>query len=366
MRAQLLEVYDFELDDHQELVEHNGKQYLKLGGVFSIGNAVNLNNRVYPTSILQKEVKKFQRRIKSGTALGKAFHPGLFDKGGAGGATDVSHRVVELTMDGDYVRGKLLVFNTFAGIDVKAIIDGGGTLGISSRGYGTTKEGEWDSKKKVDIVQDDYELGTYDIVLNPAVARAQLHIVESMEEGNMTPEDIKIKLPDAYKSILGEGIKRGEESKSGIETDLRKQVTDEKAELEGLKSELSVLKNENEKAKTELDTYKANENKLKEELTVLKKEKTVSDVYAFIQKKLGESLVRGFFTEESLKSMYESSSVKEAEEVFNKQESLIKNISEHIESASSAGKAKKVNYDDDSKPVDAWISEQRRLAGLYT
>jgi len=193
-----------------EVVTEGASIFLKLKGVFSEADAVNSNRRVYPKKILAREVKKFQTKINQGKSLGKSYHPGFWDFGG-GGAQNVAVRVLSLEMEGTLANGTLRVLDTVDGKDIQAIVDGGGRVGISSRGWGSSKREDWKNpktgrvSKNVSVIQDDFELETYDIVLTPSVTKAMLKVSEQLDSVRMKVEENVLEDNSAFEFNLEEG-----------------------------------------------------------------------------------------------------------------------------------------------------------------
>jgi hypothetical protein len=298
-------------------------KFLKLGGIVQQGNSKNGNNRVYPTEILVREVKKNQSRIKSGLMLGKVYHPSFFEPGGPSGVKDVSHRMTKLEMDGDFVRGELLVFNTESGTDVGAIYEGGGKVGISSRGRGGMTFQEkvkigGKSFKDVYVIDDNYELGTFDLVLSPSVKRAIVKKVKSEEtegsnEGNsveevtqggteeMTLEEFKAKYPELYNTIHDAAVKEGKASasielKAEHQVDTKNIKDEAKEELDGVKAELSE-----EKSKVESLTKENTD--LKEAVSKIEAEKLSADIKEAVVKAVKEAGKRDYFEDKDIEDI---------------------------------------------------------------
>ena len=160
--------------DLEYIVEDKGKeQYIK--GVFLQADVKNQNGRVYPYSILKREVKKYNKTyIKQGRALGELGHP----MGPVINLDRVSHVIKELVEDGKNFVGKAKVMDTPNGKIVKNFISEGVKLGVSSRGMGSLKA----NKKGVNEVQGDFVLSTVDIVADPSAPDAFVNgIMEGKE-----------------------------------------------------------------------------------------------------------------------------------------------------------------------------------------
>jgi len=162
-----------------ELVEGEGA---KQGRVFArgeFGHAVNptANKRLYRHSIWEKNFSRLQPNLESKKILGELDHP----TDGRTALTRASHVITDLRLEGDIVLGEAEILDTSKGRDLKAILAAGVPVGISSRGYGSTKPGN----DGIEEVQDDYRLMTFDFVAEPADPTAYPEVVfESESESN--------------------------------------------------------------------------------------------------------------------------------------------------------------------------------------
>ena len=154
------------------LTEGKGKeQYIK--GIFMQSDIKNQNGRVYPFSVLHREVKNYNKKyVKKSRALGELGHP----MGPTINLDRVSHLITELYEDGKNFIGKAKIMETPYGKIVKNLIDEGAKLGVSSRGMGSLK-----TLGGSQIVQNDFHLATAgDIVADPS---APMAFVEGIMEG---------------------------------------------------------------------------------------------------------------------------------------------------------------------------------------
>ncbi len=188
----------------------NGTKAYKLSGVFQNFEEVNLNNRVYPESIWDKQLSEgseFHTRLSNNLALGLVEHP-------ADGITDLGRVALRVTEarkatpeeilasegklhSGDIV-GSLELLETPQGQILIALTEAGIPWGVSSRGNGSIREGSADH----DIVDDDFQLETWDAVFSPSVARAipsllkestnTAKLTESISKLDKTWEPIKL------------------------------------------------------------------------------------------------------------------------------------------------------------------------------
>jgi len=177
-----------------ESVGPNGEKKFIIEGIFMQAEQLNRNSRIYPKSVLESAVDRYVTNyVNKGRAVGELNHP----ESPSINLDKVSHRITNLSWDGNDVIGKALILNTPMGIIVKGLLEGGCQLGVSSRGMGTV-----DSKNGKTTVNDDYVLSTVDIVQDPSAPSAFVNgIMEGVEyfyEGN----SIIAVTSDKYKKII--------------------------------------------------------------------------------------------------------------------------------------------------------------------
>jgi hypothetical protein len=171
------------------ILEEAGVKSYFIEGPFLQAELKNRNGRVYPLELLVREVNRYKKEfISENRALGELGHPDSptinLDR--------VSHLIVELNQTGNDFVGRAKILNTPNGTIVKALIDDGVQLGVSSRGVGslnTTSQG--------DVVGDDFYLATAaDIVADPSAPNAFVRgIMEGKEwvwqNGKLTEAQIQ-------------------------------------------------------------------------------------------------------------------------------------------------------------------------------
>lgn len=144
-------------------------------GVMQRAGAKNQNGRIYNRNILEREVQKYMDNfVKVGNAYGELDHP----ESAIVSLKNASHVVKDLWWEGDDLMGKVELLNTPAGNIVKAIIEGGHTIGISSRGTGSVQQ----TNEGTLMVQPDFELCAWDFVSNPSTQGAFMRPI-SLNEG---------------------------------------------------------------------------------------------------------------------------------------------------------------------------------------
>jgi len=154
------------LDLVKENIAGKGQNYY-LCGIYSEADKKNQNGRIYPANVLIPETEKFiTKYVNENRALGEADHP----ESSTINIDRVSHRVVNLTIEGKTVYGKSIIGGPM-GDAIKSILDMGGKLGVSSRSLGNV-----DYRNYV----TDLQLITWDIVHEPSVSAALMtNIIES-------------------------------------------------------------------------------------------------------------------------------------------------------------------------------------------
>jgi hypothetical protein len=154
----------------------NGQKNYFIEGVFSTIEERNRNGRIYPRKIWESNVQKYQQEIQNNSTntLGEFEHPSRVHVD----PMKAVMKIVELKIDetGKYVKGKAKILNNNSQEtnQIKALIDEGISIGVSSRGTGKLGKGN---------IVEDFNLNTYDIVTQPSDYNANLKgLRESVEK----------------------------------------------------------------------------------------------------------------------------------------------------------------------------------------
>jgi hypothetical protein len=153
--------------------EKAGVKTLYIQGPFLVAEMKNKNGRVYPVGTMKREVDRYNEEyVMKNRAFGELGHPDSpsinLDR--------VSHLITGLKQEGNQWIGKAKILETPMGKIAKSLMEGGATLGVSSRGMGSLKE-----VNGTNVVQDDYYLATAaDIVADPSAPGA---FVQGIMEG---------------------------------------------------------------------------------------------------------------------------------------------------------------------------------------
>lgn len=142
-------------------------------GIFARANVKNNNKRIYPKSVLKREVARFEREhIQQGTALGEVDHPNYSSRYFRNlNLPNVSHQVLEVHWQGDCLMGSIEILPTPSGLLLRELYSQGIRLGVSSRGWASLRT---DSKNELVFVDEDFELITFDFVTEPSTRDAFL------------------------------------------------------------------------------------------------------------------------------------------------------------------------------------------------
>ena len=154
---------------------NGGKILLK--GIIQRADTLNQNGRIYPRGILEREIINYQKFIRENRALGECDHPDT----SVVELKNASHLIKEARMQGDDVYGVVELLDTPSGKILQSLVESGVTLGISSRGVGSTKQ-----QGSALIVQEDFQLICFDIVSEPSTPGAFIN-----ESRIISPKDLR-------------------------------------------------------------------------------------------------------------------------------------------------------------------------------
>ena len=152
----------------QDLLTEDEKRYVAAGGMILSGimqmtETKNGNGREYQHETMVREVRNYQKLIKQNRALGELDHP----DDSVINLKNCSHMVTAMWMEGKNVMGKIKVLETPSGKILKELVNGGVTVGVSSRGMGSVRE-----EAGRTVVEDDFQLICFDMVSEPSTPGA--------------------------------------------------------------------------------------------------------------------------------------------------------------------------------------------------
>ena len=143
-----------------EMNESTGSKNYVIKGVFSTPEMRNRNGRIYGKQLWEDNVRTYQNELKNNTdnTLMEAEHPprSSVDKWKA----VAKIRKLEMKPDGKvYGEAVILNNNSAESNQIKALIEAGVPIGVSSRGVGKLGKGN---------IVEEFKLITYDIVSSPS------------------------------------------------------------------------------------------------------------------------------------------------------------------------------------------------------
>ena len=275
----------------EEINEATGKPQKNyyIQGIFSTPDKKNRNGRIYSRKLWEENVQRYQEHIKNNTkyTLGELEHPSRVEPD----PMLAVMKIVELKMEDGVVKGKAKILNDNSKETnkLKALIDEGYKIGVSSRGTGRMKGS----------IVEEFQLSTYDIVQNPSDYNAMLDgITESIEKPVYLNENTGYWVCDENGCSLQEHntskpLKQEspckQKAKSLIET-LTSFVQEEKELSESEKIAIALMEKENSDIKTIDKLLKDLRNKIKNALdngagyvVVDKLEKELKDIQTYLK-----------------------------------------------------------------------------------
>ena len=152
-------------------------------GILATAEVKNGNGRYYSKDLWKREIDKYQVLVDEHRALGELDHP----EETIINLKNVSHNIRDMWWSGNNVMGKIELLPTPAGNILRALIESGITVGVSSRGMGSLKP-----MGEVQEVQDDFELLCWDFVSTPSNPDSFMHLVK---------EGLEINTHNPYKKL---------------------------------------------------------------------------------------------------------------------------------------------------------------------
>jgi hypothetical protein len=154
-------------------------------GILATAEVKNGNGRYYSRDLWEREINKYKVLVDEHRAMGELDHP----ESSVINLQNVSHNISDMWWDGDKVMGKIEILPTPNGNILKALVESGITVGVSSRGMGSLKD-----VGGLMEVQDDFELLCWDFVSTPSNPDSYMHLVKESKE---------FKAQDKYQSVNG-------------------------------------------------------------------------------------------------------------------------------------------------------------------
>ena len=186
------------------LTEREKREITEMGVMYLTGRiqtaeTKNGNGRIYPESVLRREIENYQTVIKDNRATGELDHP----DDSVINLKNVSHIVTECWWQGKDVMGKIKVLDTPSGRILKDLINAGVKLGISSRGLGSVQESMGNT-----VVQEDFQLICFDIVSEPSTPDAYVYPNQGSKKSTRFSTKLRERkennIDNLFRKILGD------------------------------------------------------------------------------------------------------------------------------------------------------------------
>lgn len=147
---------------------------LFIKGPYMMANGVNRNKRMYPLEEMTREVSRYtDEMIKTGRAMGELNHPTTADVD----LERACHIVTDLWQEGTVFYGKSKVLSTPCGLIVRALVNDGVKVGMSSRALGQLV-----SENNGTSIVKEMRLVAIDCVADPSFPKAFVNgILESRQ-----------------------------------------------------------------------------------------------------------------------------------------------------------------------------------------
>ena len=161
-------------------------------GEFGRADVATQNGRLYPRKLWEREISRIQKAIAEGKVMGQLEHP----TDGKTALSRVSHIITGLEIHDDgRIIGEARILDNEHGRQLRSILEGGGSVGISSRGMGSTA-----MESTGEVVQDDYQYMTHDFVADPAVITSYPKFVSEVRW--VEPENVMSESSPKSESLL--------------------------------------------------------------------------------------------------------------------------------------------------------------------
>lgn len=168
-----------------QVLEEDSKATGKLivEGLVGICGRATKNRRLYTESIMRREVKRLQERIDARSLLAAVDHP-----------TDGKSRIREagaicvglrVESDGRIIGKYEIVEDSTGGKDLAAFLRAGASIGMSSRGLGSTSV----NMEGIHVVGEDFKLHGFDFVADPACETAYPTLVSEDVDASQVDEN---------------------------------------------------------------------------------------------------------------------------------------------------------------------------------
>ena len=152
-------------------------------GILATCEVENGNGRYYSKDLWKREIDKYMDLVRDNRACGELDHP----ESQVVNLKNVSHNIKDINWDGKNIMGTIEILPTPSGNILKALIENGITVGVSSRGMGSLEQ-----KGDIMEVQDDFELLCWDFVSTPSNPGSYMQPININNKGTININESKI------------------------------------------------------------------------------------------------------------------------------------------------------------------------------
>ena len=197
----------------------SGGKYI-ISGPFMRADFMNRNHRVYTKEAANKAISAIRPMVEEKRIRMLVDHPGFFEGPSLMNAGALLLEVSDVKEDG-YAYYKAQILDTDVGKNLKAILDAGSPVGVSTRGYVPSEDGceekDWldseGNKHKAEYIKD-WVLESVDFVDDPAVLDTEIYMklhTESLKRRNVpmtvkTVDEMKSEYPELCKTLAESAI----------------------------------------------------------------------------------------------------------------------------------------------------------------
>lgn len=155
-----------------------GRKFTRLTGLIQKADTPNENGRVYPFGVMKEAIEALGPAIKERTVLGELDHP----DDAKIHTENACLLLTKVWIEGKSVFGQFEILEGMPkGQMLKALIDQGVTISISSRGVGDMEVQLMEDGSEVNEVMPGFRFVCFDAVNEPSVKGTALNMMESRQ-----------------------------------------------------------------------------------------------------------------------------------------------------------------------------------------
>jgi len=351
----------------------NGSPKYIVSGPFMKADTPNLNNRIYSKEVANKAIDALRPKVKERLVKMLVDHP-YYEPPSLLKTGAILLDITNIQDDG-FAYYKAQITDTNAGKDLKAILDAGGKIGVSTRGYATVtyEKDVTDNTTEYEYIGDDFVLESIDFVDNPSVIDTTPNMTWENQNNNnqrrneemKTLDELKVKYPDLYKKI--------EENTKTIEKQLNEEKQNIEKQLNEFKSKVTSFLKETKEDFEDIFVVKSESKLVKEKEEVIeslnKKVKELQDEKDKQVKALKEAEIekikasdKEFFDIEQFKNVFDNCiTADEVSQVYEHHKKLIEELKKNVNTSPKTKQDVSEN-DNDNDEEDAKLV--KKLEGL--